>query len=267
MNLPAAPRLSLALGLLSASLIALQLALMHLLSISQWHHFAYLVISIALLGFGASGTLLALLRDRLLARIDRLLPLFTLTGAAVIAVQMPLVRLLGGNFDSYLLFTGAAQVGRLLLFTLLFTLPFFLGALAIGLVFVHHVERIGAYYFANLLGSGLGGLGGLALLAFVPPPHLPAAIAVPALLAGLLMLTRRPGKPLLAITLLATALTVTLLVRPPGLLLSPYKALRQTLDLPDTHIVALEDDPYGQVTAVTGPGLRFAPGVSLNYAG
>ncbi len=53
----------LALILLSAALIALQLILMQILSITQWYHFAYLVISTALLGFGASGTLLALTRS------------------------------------------------------------------------------------------------------------------------------------------------------------------------------------------------------------
>ena len=55
-------RIYLSLGLLSASLIAFQLALMQLISAVQWNHFAYMVISIALLGFGASGTLLTLTR-------------------------------------------------------------------------------------------------------------------------------------------------------------------------------------------------------------
>jgi hypothetical protein len=53
-------RLYLSVGLLAASIIAFQLTLMQLLSIMQWSHFAYMVISVALLGFGASGTMLAL---------------------------------------------------------------------------------------------------------------------------------------------------------------------------------------------------------------
>ncbi len=44
-------RLYTAIGLLSASMIAFQLALMQILSISQWNHFAYMVISVALLSF------------------------------------------------------------------------------------------------------------------------------------------------------------------------------------------------------------------------
>ena len=56
-------RLYLSIGLLSASILAFQLTLMQLLSLIQWSHFAYMVISVALLGFGASGTLLALTRN------------------------------------------------------------------------------------------------------------------------------------------------------------------------------------------------------------
>ena len=46
--------------LLSASIICLQLTLMRMFSLTRSYHFAYLVISTALLGFGASGTYLAL---------------------------------------------------------------------------------------------------------------------------------------------------------------------------------------------------------------
>src|SRR5881409_2409319 len=47
--------------LVSASVLSYQVILVRAFSIGQWHHFAYMVISIALLGFGASGTLLAAL--------------------------------------------------------------------------------------------------------------------------------------------------------------------------------------------------------------
>jgi hypothetical protein len=35
---------------------------MRLFSIIQWHHFAYMMISVALLGYGAAGTFVALFR-------------------------------------------------------------------------------------------------------------------------------------------------------------------------------------------------------------
>ena len=40
----------------------------------QWYHFAYMVISVALLGFGAAGSFLALFKEKLLPHIQILLP-------------------------------------------------------------------------------------------------------------------------------------------------------------------------------------------------
>jgi hypothetical protein len=46
--------------LISAAAIGYEILLMRVLSIVQWHHFAYMIISLALLGYGASGTFIAL---------------------------------------------------------------------------------------------------------------------------------------------------------------------------------------------------------------
>jgi hypothetical protein len=132
-------------ALLSVAVIALQLVLMQILSITQWHHFAYMVISVALLGFGAAGTVLALARSRLLERSDQLLPLLMFGSAAVMATAGSLSQAVFGGFDSFLLFADPGQFWRLLLGNLFVALPFFLAALAIGLVFVREVERIGSF--------------------------------------------------------------------------------------------------------------------------
>src|SRR5262249_9006408 len=50
--------------LISAAVLADEVVLVRAFAIGQWHHFAYMVISIALLGFGASGTLLAALERK-----------------------------------------------------------------------------------------------------------------------------------------------------------------------------------------------------------
>ena len=58
------PRLTI--FLVSSLALSYEILLMRLFSIVQYHHFAYMVISIALLGYGASGTFLSIFRDRLL---------------------------------------------------------------------------------------------------------------------------------------------------------------------------------------------------------
>ena len=55
----------LAVALVSAGALAFEVLLTRLFSIIQWHHFAYMVISIALLGYGASGAFLAVTGNRL----------------------------------------------------------------------------------------------------------------------------------------------------------------------------------------------------------
>ncbi|MGB2824302.1 MAG: hypothetical protein WBF17_25230, partial [Phycisphaerae bacterium] len=66
---PALPllRTRVAVGLISLTVIALELALMRTMSLRFQHHFAQMVIGVALLGFGASGTMLLLLRRKVLA--------------------------------------------------------------------------------------------------------------------------------------------------------------------------------------------------------
>ena len=53
-----------AIALISAAALAYEILLMRLFSIILWHHFAYMIISLALLGYGASGVLLTLGRAR-----------------------------------------------------------------------------------------------------------------------------------------------------------------------------------------------------------
>ena len=56
-----------AVAVLSAAALAYEVLLLRLFAIIQWHHFAYLAISVALLGIGAAGTFVTLARRRLLA--------------------------------------------------------------------------------------------------------------------------------------------------------------------------------------------------------
>ncbi len=259
-------RLHLSVALLSIAIIAFQLVLIHVLSITQWHYFAYMVISVALLGFGAAGTLIALARGWFLERSSFLLPLLMFGSAAAMATVVGITQAVFGGFDSLLLFVDPSQVWRLLLANLLFSTPFFLGALAIGLIFVQHVDQIGTFYFANLLGSGLGGIVAIIILGLLSPQQLPAVTAVFSLAAGFLILPNRRLRWLIPAAFLACALTAFNIVRPVYLSISEYKDLQRTLNLPDAGIVAQRNSPYGLVQVVSAPALRHAPGISLTYS-
>src|SRR5437870_5254596 len=59
-----------AIALLSAAALGYEILLMRLFSIVLWHHFAYMMISVAMLGYGAAGTLVALAQHSLLKRFE-----------------------------------------------------------------------------------------------------------------------------------------------------------------------------------------------------
>lgn len=254
-----------AIGLLSAAVIAFQLALMQILAITQWHHFAYMIISVAMLGFGAAGTCLALFRTALTARYDRVFPmLMFLCGAAMAAgvglSQHPAVR-----FDSYLLFTDAFHAGRLLLTYGIFFIPFFLAALAIGLTFTQHSRRIGLLYFWNLAGSGAGGLLALGLMWIFAPREIPAVLALIPVFSGLLAMPRKPGVLILITAALSLIFATAAILRPPALIPSEFKSLSRAMQLPDAQTTPGKNSPYGFMQVFSSPALRFAPGLSLTY--
>lgn len=236
---------------------------MQVLSMVQWYHFAYMVISVALLGFGAAGTFLTLFRERLLKGSHAVLPALMIATGAVMALVADISQASFVRFDSYLLFAGYSHVGNLLLTYLLFFVPFFLGALAIGLIFIGEVGQIGRIYFANLLGSGAGGVLALVLIWVVSPRQLPALISVLPLLAGLLLLPRKGRIFLGSFALLTAGVIAWKWARPPQLVPSQYKDLSKTLLLPGAAVTSEKSSPYGLLQTVTSPVLRYAPGLSL----
>ncbi len=256
------------LALHSAAIIAFQLALMQLISIVQWHHFAYMIISIAMLGFGASGTLLALARSSLLKRAHWLVPLLMSTSGLFMILAFHITRLEVFQFDVYLLFVERSQFPILLANYLVFFIPFFTGALSIGMLFIEHAKHIGTYYFSNLLGSGLGGLLVLLLLNLVFPQQLPALIGLLSVIAGLAAMGSKTFRLLhVAIATAALIAAGLFLVRPGQIPISQYKGLAQALNLPEAEIVHTQPGIHGMTEVVASPALRFAPALSLSYTG
>lgn len=260
-------RLLLSIGLLSLAMIAYQLSLMQYLSIVQWYHFAYMVIGIALLGFGAAGTFIAIFRNFLLNGIEKYLPLFIIFSGIFMPFSVWLSTQPFARFDTYLLFVEQSQLWQLLVYELLFFIPFFFCALAIGLVFVKYTKRIGKLYFSNLAGSGLGGLAAILLFWTASPTQIPFITGFATLLSALLILPFRWKLSWAGSLLLGGLFLFLTFSSPLSLPLSQYKSLSRTLDLPESAIEKTANSPYGWVQYVSSPALRYAPGLSLGFTG
>ena len=254
-----------AIALLSAALIAYQVAIIQLLSLGQWYHYASMVISVALLGFGAAGSLLSIKRVWLLHHSDTSLPVLMIGCGFTMVIAVEISNSGFARFDSYLLFTGGLQWLRLLINHVLFFIPFFLGALALGIVFTKNVAEIGRFYFSNLAGSGAGALLAAVLAWYFFPAALPAVTALMVIVAGLLLLQKKNRWFIIALSFPVIVFIFLRLSRPAVIKLSEYKSLAKTMNLPAARVLMQKPGPYGLVQVVSADALRYAPGLSLAF--
>ena len=260
-------RLLTSIGLLSLAIIAFQLVLMQILSITQWYHFAYMVISVAMLGFGFSGTVLAIARQWFLKRAETAIPLLMILSGLTMAIVIPVTQSLLGGFDMYLLFVDTSQIWFLVVTYFMYLIPFFLAALAIGLIFVKYVENIGTIYFANLIGSGLGGIVAIAVLWTFFPNQLPGIIALFPITAGLLLITPIYRQSFIVLSSLSVMVSLFFIIRPVDLTVSEYKSVSYAMDLPRAVVERERVSPHGLVQVISSDALRHAPGLSLAFTG
>jgi len=255
-------------AVVSAAILAYEVLLMRLFSIIQWHHFAYMIISIALLGFGASGTFLALVQERLVRRFAAAFAtMAALFGITVVASFALAERL---PFNPLAIVWEPRQFLYLCASYALLILPFFFGGACIGLAFAHRQGEIGRIYAYDLIGAGVGALGIVALLFVLFPSTALRAVAALGLLAAALAALQLQGwrGRSSALTLIAAALGTALWLPHAWteLQISQYKGLSKALDVPDAEIVERRTSPLGLLSVVESPTIPFrhAPGLSLN---
>ncbi len=266
------------LALLSAAALAFEITLTRLFSVTQWYHFAFLAVSVALLGYGASGTALSLVPRWTHPPTDRRTSILALLFAvAVIGAYLSLNYL---PFDSYRIAWERIQLLYLILYYLALTVPFLCAGMATGLLLAAYPDMGSQIYAANLLGSALGGL--LPLLA-LPLAGEGAVLILSALglLAALIFQVPRLMRSRLvpirirhfAFSLLLLAGGVALVVfalhlpRPFTLRISPYKSLSQVLRFPDAEVTRQDWNAFSRVDLVRSSAIRSAPGLSLSCPG
>ena len=114
--------------LLSAATLLFEITLTRVFSVAQWYHFAFMVVSLALLGFGASGSFLSLFPCLVMKKLNHLLAvcaaLFSLgcLGSYLMVNSIP--------FDSYRLAWESRQLLYLMVYYLSLAIPFFFTGLA-----------------------------------------------------------------------------------------------------------------------------------------
>jgi hypothetical protein len=249
----------------SASVLILEVALTRVFAVTQFYHFAFLVVSLALLGFGASGSALAVFpalgrggprRWALLTALQGA----TAFGAPAAANALPL--------DTYAIAWDHIQILYLITYYLVLAVPFFLGGAVIGvLLSAMPSHRV---YASSLAGSGAGclvGLAGIPLWGGMGTIAAAGAVAAIGAIAFAVASTPLPRPEVLAATVLAVALAALTVVPVPNLRLSPYKSLSGALRYPDAEVVGTDWELTARVDRIHSAGIRSLPGLSYTYGG
>jgi SAM-dependent methyltransferase len=252
----------------SAAALAYEVLLMRLLSITQWHHFAYMIISLAMLGFGASGTFVVIAykwlsrRFRLALTANGLLFSITVVVSFAAAQRVPLNPL-------EILWDGK-QTLYLVQVYLLLSLPFLFAANCILLTLARLKDRIHQIYLFDLLGAGVGASGIVLLLAALPPTACLRVLSAFGLLAaGLAVLNEKSRKSILLAAIFFCFGCLLPFAWPAGWLvprISEYKGLNMALRIPEARVIEERFSPLSSIAVVRSPAVpfRYAPGMSLN---
>jgi spermidine synthase len=246
---------------ISVAVIALQLMIMRALSVTHYYHFSYLVISTALLGFGASGTFLALFFDRFKRNFAFWNQLFLLLLVLSIPVSYAMAQSL--PLDTQYLLYSRSQLLLLAAYNLLMFVPFFFGGTAIGFMISYFNSEVPELYAANLVGSGLGGISSLGLMFLFPAYLLPVMITPVALLGMIFFyISVWGGRSRTLHSMMGAGLLITLsaLLIDPPYNVDPYKELArfQQLELQqDAELIEERFGPRGQIDVYRSPTFHY----------
>jgi len=182
----------------SFSALLLELALTRLFSVVLFYHFAFLAISIALLGLGAGGVFAYLFKSRLASFDTRSLAARLCMGNALaIVIVLEIVLHIPVALE-----VSWANFSRLTAIYLAAAVPFFLSGSLFALVFARETHRIPRLYGADLCGGALACLAIVPLLNWLGGPNVILVAAGTMAVAGTIWAGSDPHRRNAAVLLL-----------------------------------------------------------------
>lgn len=253
--------------LLSAAGLTFEITLTRVFALAQGYHFAFMSVSLALLGFGASGAALSVWRGttgRVRAAPDRTLAALAASFSLGVLVSYLAVNFV--PFDSYRMVWDRVQLVYFALYYLSLALPFFFGGLAVGGLLAARPELTMRIYAANLVGSAAGCLAALGVLPLLGGAGTVLFSTVLGGVAAVVFAWRQRRLRWGYVALVAGLLG--LLVASPAWLeirLSEYKSLSHAEHFPDARVVFRQWNATSRVDVLESASIRAAPGLSLGY--
>ena len=246
--------------------LSYETTLLRIFSISLWYHFAFMIISIAMLGVSISGTILYLLPGptgikKSKTSIKDMINLFyillsiSIFFSYLITNQIP--------FDPPRLAWEMIQLLYVVAYCLILCIPFFLSGLIIATVLRQAKESVGFYYGMDLLGAGCGTFSVFFFLTILPPENVLVVLSIITLfLSPLFSLKRIFLVSISLVTIMIIIFIYPSLIKPR---ISPYKPISLALKYPDAEHISSFNSPFSRIDLIKSPAVRYAPGLSLQY--
>ncbi len=242
--------------LISLATLALEILQVRIFSVMLWHHLAYMVITVTLLGFGAAGAYVAVKgtggeeRVRSRAAWSALLASLTTLVGFTAVTRIPL--------DTYMV-SSSLQLSFIFLYYAFLIFPYFFMALTITLLLSHYSSIVHRLYFWNLIGSAIGCLAFLAFLYTLGGEASVLAIAAIAALAAVVLFPKQEKRNL-AISV-ATVVLMLVLIPVAGKIITvrpaPSKALGMFMaNTPDLKIESTQWDPVARIDIISSPSFK-----------
>jgi hypothetical protein len=133
--------------LVALSGLVLEVSITRIFSAAIWYHFAFVAVSVALVGLGASGLVVQHRVKQLKGKWAENLTIYSAWG---ITIFVPITL--------FIMHALASQVIYLPLFMILFSVPFFLVGIIISAAFNAFASVAGRLYAADLIGASAGAL-------------------------------------------------------------------------------------------------------------
>ena len=258
-------RIACLLAVVSFCILSYEVTLIRIIALTQWYHFAYMIISIALLGFGLSGIVISSFRQFFISKFYASVIIGTVLCSLSMVLSIPLMNLF--SFDAYFIVFNPAELWKLVILYLIFLFPFLSGAFVIGLALSFKPQVTNRLYFANLIGSAAGGVSALVFLYLFRLNIIPGLIGIFCLIS-FLFIEKNKAKyykslffPVIILILVAG------IIKPSPLHFSEYKSLSKAMLNPEFEILYEKHGPLGLYTVGKSPVLRYAPGHSFSFKG
>jgi hypothetical protein len=270
-----------ALFLVSFAALMAQVALTRFFSFSIWYHFAYMTISVAMLGYGAAGSAYYAFPGITRDGAERALARATLLGALAMLICLLIVahvpfdpsRLFPqGTFD---LKAAPIQYLYLVVFCLAVTAPFFAAGLCVTIILSNASGNIPQLYFADLLGAAAGCVAAVTLLTPLGAPGVIVLAAAMLAAAAILFAWEERRTRGLAFAMLALfAILGPAISRLGEVRASENKFLSRLVTDPNVEVLMRRWSPVYRVDVLGGKkgspirfGRNAAWGVSDRYVG